>query len=329
MIISWNMTNRCNLACKHCYRDSGNSCSPNELSTVEAKKLLREIARAGFKIMIFSGGEPLLREDIFELVAYANQLGMRSVLGTNGTLLTPDKIQALKKVGLRRIGISLDSVSPAKHDEFRGQVGAWEKTVQAMEDCVRLQLPFQVHTTVTTNNADELEELIDFAVTQHAIAHHFFFLVPTGRGEQIEQTSLHATAYEEALTRLLYKQQTTNIEIKPTCAPQFIRIAKQLGIKTRFQHGCLAGLAYCIINPSGKVQPCAYLQKEIGDIREKPFDEIWRTSTVLRELRSQEYIGKCGKCSYRTTCSGCRARAAFYHAGNYMAPEPWCTYREN
>lgn len=325
MIVSWNTTNACNMYCDHCYRDAGCKAE-EELSTAEAKTLLEQIARANFKIMIFSGGEPLMRPDIVELVAYATSLGLRPVFGTNGTLITLDMAQKLKDAGAMGMGISLDSMDKEKHNQFRKFPGAWEGAVQGMRNCRAVGLPFQIHTTVMEWNNHELEALTDFAVAEGAVAHHFFFLVPTGRAKTIEAESLRAEAYEEALTRIMKKQQQVDIELKPTCAPQFLRIADQMGLKTRFRRGCLAGTAYCIISPKGKVQPCAYLNMELGDVRQIPFDEIWKNSPVLNKLRTMEYSGGCGSCQYKRACGGCRARAAYYHEGDYMAEEPWCLY---
>lgn len=325
MIVSWNTTNACNMYCDHCYRDAG--CrAEEELSTAEAKTLLEQIARANFKIMIFSGGEPLLRPDIVELTAYASRLGLRPVFGTNGTLITPELARELKAAGAMGMGISLDSMDREKHNNFRKFPHAWEGAVQGMRNCRGAGLPFQIHTTVMEWNNHELEALMDFAVAEGAVAHHFFFLVPTGRAKTIEAESLRAEAYEAALTRIMKKQQEVDIELKPTCAPQFLRIADQMGLKTRFHRGCLAGTAYCIISPRGKVQPCAYLNMELGDVRETPFDEIWQNSEVLNRLRTMEYSGGCGSCGYKRVCGGCRARAAYYHGGDYMAEEPWCLY---
>ena len=296
------------------------------MSTAEAKTLLEQIARAGFKIMIFSGGEPLMRPDIVELVAYAASLGLRPVFGTNGTLITLEMAQKLKAAGAMGMGISLDSMDREKHNAFRKFPGAWEGAVQGMRNCRAAGLPFQIHTTVMEWNNHELEALTDFAVAEGAVAHHFFFLVPTGRAKTIEAESLRAEAYEDTLTRIMKKQQEVDIELKPTCAPQFLRIAAQMGMKTRFRRGCLAGTAYCIISPRGKVQPCAYLNMELGDVRQTPFDEIWKNSEVLNKLRTLEYSGGCGSCEYKRACGGCRARAAYYHEGDYMAEEPWCLY---
>ena len=325
MIVSWNTTNACNMYCDHCYRDAGCKAE-EELSTAEAKTLLEQIARAGFKIMIFSGGEPLMRPDIVELVAYAASLGLRPVFGTNGTLITLEMAQKLKAAGAMGMGISLDSMDREKHNAFRKFPGAWEGAVQGMRNCRAAGLPFQIHTTVMEWNNHELEDLTDFAVAEGAVAHHFFFLVPTGRAKTIEAESLRAEAYEDTLTRIMKKQQEVEIELKPTCAPQFLRIAAQMGLKTRFRRGCLAGTAYCIISPRGKVQPCAYLNMELGDVRQTPVDEIWKNSEVLNKLRTLEYSGGCGSCEYKRACGGCRARAAYYHEGDYMAEEPWCLY---
>jgi putative heme d1 biosynthesis radical SAM protein NirJ2 len=313
------------MQCEHCYRDAGCK-SEEELSTAEARTLLEQIARANFKIMIFSGGEPLMRPDIVELAAYAKHLGLRPVFGTNGTLITPEMAHDLKKAGVMGMGISLDSLDKEKHDAFRHFQGAWDGAVRGMENCRAAGLPFQIHTTVMDWNQAELEAMTDFAVEIGAKAHHFFFLVPTGRAKTIEAESLRAEQYEDVLTRIMQKQQEVAIELKPTCAPQFMRIAGQLGIRTRFHRGCLAGTSYCIISPRGKVQPCAYLKMELGDVRQTPFDEIWRDNAVLKELRTLDYKGGCGSCSYKRVCGGCRARAACYHAGDYMAEEPWCLY---
>ena len=325
MIVSWNTTNACNMYCDHCYREAGCKAE-EELSTSEAKTMLEQIARAGFKIMIFSGGEPLLRPDILELVAYAAKLGLRPVFGTNGTLITLDMAHKLKAAGAMGMGISLDSMDAKKHNEFRKFPNAWEGAVQGMKNCREAGLPFQIHTTVMDWNSHELEAMTDFAVELGAVAHHFFFLVPTGRAKTIEAESLRAEQYEAVLTRIMKKQQEVDIELKPTCAPQFMRIAAQMGVKTRFRRGCLAGTAYCIISPRGKVQPCAYLNVELGDVRETPFDEIWKNSEVLNTLRTLEYKGGCGSCEFKRVCGGCRARAACYNDGDYMAEEPWCLY---
>lgn len=323
MIISWNTTNQCNMFCKHCYRDAGAKAN-EELSTEEGKQLISEIKKAGFKILIFSGGEPLMREDIFELVAHASQLGLRPVFGTNGTLITREVAKKLKELGVMGMGISLDSLDPQKHDTLRAYPGGFNEAILGMENCLQEGLPFQIHTTVMDWNKDEITNITDFAVEKGAVAHHIFFLVPTGRGMDIEEESLRAQEYEDIITKIMVKQKQVPIELKPTCAPQFMRIAKEMGMDLRFQRGCLAGTSYCIISPKGDVQPCAYLNMPLGNVRDISFSEIWKNNHVLKELRTLNYKGGCGTCKYKFACGGCRARAAFYNDGDYMAEEPWC-----
>ena len=321
MIVSWNTTNRCNMACRHCYRDSGLK-RESELSTEEAKKLIDELVLAHFKIMIFSGGEPFTRPDIFELMEYARWSGLRPVMGTNGTLITKENAQKLKEAGVMGVGISLDSADSKAHDAFRGLDGAWKMAVDGMKNCREAGVKFQIHTTVMDWNKDELGKLTDFCVEIGASAHHIFFLIPVGRGKF--EKSVEVEKYEELLTGIMEKQKNINIEIKPTCAPQFIRIAEQVGVDTRFTRGCIAGLSYCVINPMGKVQPCAYMDMEIGNVRDKPFHEIWESNEVFRKLRTRRYSGGCGDCAFTGKCGGCRARAMYYHDGDYMAEDNYC-----
>ena len=327
MIVSWMTTNRCNLKCRHCYQDAGDARQA-ELSTNEARTLIDGIARAGFKIMIFSGGEPLMRPDIFELVAHAASRGLRPVFGTNGTLLTPDTVARLKDAGATAMGISLDSLNPEKHNRFRGLEDAYALTLQGMENCRKGGLPFQLHTTVMDWNQNEVCDIIDFAVQAGAMASYLFFLVPVGRGVAIEGSAVEISAYEALLRRIMKKQLSTPIPIKPTCAPQFTRVARQLGVPLdrRFTRGCLAGLSYCIVSPVGRVRPCAYMTEEAGDVRQRPFDEIWRHSPLFARLRTKAYSGSCGRCDYREICGGCRARAGYYHNGDILAEDGYCAY---
>ncbi|MDR3053155.1 MAG: putative heme d1 biosynthesis radical SAM protein NirJ2 [Coriobacteriales bacterium] len=321
-------TNRCNLKCQHCYQDAeGTDASiENELSTAEAKQLIEQIAQTGFKIMIFSGGEPLLRPDIFELVAHASAQGLRPVFGTNGMLLTPTVVQKLKDAGAAAMGISLDSLDPHKHNEFRGDPQAFQLTLQGMENCRAAGLPFQIHTTIMDWNTNELLDITDFAVEKGANAHYPFFLIPVGRGKFIEETAIKVLENEELLHSIMQKSTEVSISCKPTCAPQFVRVARQMGIDTRFTRGCLAGLSYCIISPEGIVRPCAYMMEPAGDLRTQSFGEIWEKSAVFTALRTQAYSGACGSCDYKDGCGGCRARAAYYHDGDFMAADEYCAY---
>lgn len=322
-IMSWNTTNDCNLFCAHCYRESGQK-DTGELTTAQGKALIDGVVRAGFHIMIFSGGEPMTRPDIYELIAYAKAQGLRPVLGSNGTLITEEAAERLKEAGLMAAGISLDSLDAGKHDKLRAKEGAHAAAIRGMENCKKVGLPFQIHTTVMDWNENEVCDITDFAVEIGARGHHIFFLVPTGRGEDIVDMALDREAYEAVLTRIMTKAKEVAIEVKPTCAPQFIRVADQVGHRQRFRKGCLAGTTYCIVSPKGDVQPCAYMKMAIGNVKEKPFDEIWAESPVFQTLRSEAYSGQCGQCAYGATCGGCRARAAYYHKGDFMSADPLC-----
>jgi AdoMet-dependent heme synthase len=325
-LVSWNITRQCNLNCLHCYREAAAACDPRELSTQEGLDLISEIAKAGFRILVLSGGEPLLRQDIYELAQHAHMLGLRVVVGSNGTLIDEQVARRLKEAGVVRVGISLDSRDPDFHNHLRASPDAWQRAIAGMEACKKAGLAFQIHTTVTEHNRAQVLGVIDLAVELGAAAHHVFFLVPAGRGADLEADSLNAQEYEQLLRALMRKQQEVNIELKPTCAPQFMRIAAQMKIPLRFERGCLAGNAYCVINHIGEVNPCPYLPLKVGDVRERPFSEIWADTEVFNTLRSEELHGKCNGCRYKTICMGCRARAYFYNDGDYMASEPWCAY---
>ncbi|MCL5036921.1 MAG: radical SAM protein [Chloroflexi bacterium] len=325
VLISWNVTKKCNLSCLHCYRDAGEA-GLFELTTLEGKHLLESIAKAGFRVLVLSGGEPLLRADIYELIEKAVELKLRVVMGTNGTLLTEGTVMKLKRAGVARVGISIDSLNTAVHDEFRRFEGALQKSVDGMQACRVYGLPFQVHTTVTKRNVDEIFQITDFAVRAGAEAHHIFFLVPTGRASEHEELFLDKKDYEIFLQKLVEKMDSCPIVIKPTCAPQFMRIASNKGIRHRFKKGCLAGVSYCVILPGGEVHPCPYFPLSLGNVRDVPFEEIWAGNDVFHELRRGVYHGKCGICHYQEICGGCRARAYFETSGDFLAEDPVCVY---
>jgi putative heme d1 biosynthesis radical SAM protein NirJ2 len=322
MIVSWNTTSRCTLQCPHCYRDAGASMA-GELDTAEARRLIREIGRAGFRMLIFSGGEPMLREDLYELVECAAQGGLRPVLGTYGGSIDREAARRLKEAGLLAAGVSLDSVHPGRHDAFRGTPGLFDRVQGAFRALREAGIPFQVHMTVMDWNLGDLERMIDLAVGAGARACHFFFTVPAGRAAREAQASVSPAGYWDALRRVMRRSAEVPIEIKPVCAPQFIPVAAELGVPTRFRTGCLAGTEYCIVNPAGDVQPCAYLAVRAGNVREQPFSEIWANSPLFARLRTLDWRGACGSCRYAESCRGCRARA-YAATGDFMAGDPFC-----
>ena len=327
MILSWNITKRCNLLCEHCYRDSNDQHQEDELTTEEGLQLITDICKTkAFKILILSGGEPLLREDLEVFAHHAKKLGLIPVLGTNGTLISKERAKSLKEAGIAAAGISLDSNQALQHDKFRCTPGAYEATLKGIENCIDAGIRVQINTTVTKDNVHELSGLIDRAVTLGASALHPFFLVEAGRGSCIIDKALDDKDYFKTLTQILNKQSEVGIELKPTCAPQFMSLAKTMEVPMRYTRGCIAGIGYCCILPRGEVHVCPYLPIEAGRIREKSFEDIWANSPVFQTLRAPEnYQGKCGACADHNICGGCRARA-YYRNGDYLAEDPMSKY---
>ncbi len=326
MLLSWNITKRCNLNCSHCYRSSSSSADTSEeLSLREGRKLIDQIAAAGFRLLILSGGEPLLRADVFELISYASSAGLRPVLGTNGTLIDPETARRLKESGLAGAGVSLDDTQPDYHDRFRGIEGAHRKAVNGINNLLDAGLKTQINMTVTEINRHRIEPMIRLAVRLGVDALHPFFFVPAGRGKNMENATIGRRQYFELLEMILEQQKSLALELKPTCAPQFMPIAQELGLKTRFTRGCLAGVSYCCVLPGGDVHACPYLPVSAGSVRERPFNEIWEESKVFERLRNYGlYEGRCGRCEHVDICGGCRARAFVDSGGSYLAQDPWC-----
>jgi radical SAM protein with 4Fe4S-binding SPASM domain len=325
-ILSWNTTNRCNLKCAHCYMDALDREGPSELSTEEGMRLIDDIASLSKCILVLSGGEPLLREDICELARHARSRGLRVVMGTNGTLITEAKARDLISSGVARVAISLDGCDAAVHDSLRGVEGAFEAAVQGARACSRAGLEFQVNATVTPANFRSIPEMIGRAKDLGAAEFHLFFLVPTGRGTHLKDIT--PSEYEEMLTRLLTLEDEVGMRIKPTCAPMYMRVSKQKGGKAqeRYTRGCLAGLTYCRISPEGGVYPCPYLPIQVGSVRERSFSEVWADAPFFQQLRDFASLkGKCGRCEFVDVCGGCRARA-FALTGDPLKPDPWCVY---
>ncbi|NLI62076.1 MAG: heme b synthase [Methanosarcinaceae archaeon] len=336
-VIAWETTAACNLECKHCRGNSTFEKPENELTTDESKKLLDEIKKAGNPIIILSGGEPLMREDITEIIKYGTDLGFRMTLATNGTLITEKKAMEIKEAGIKRVSISLDGRIDT-HDAFRCQPGCFKRSMEGIENLKKAGVEFQINTTVSRFNINELEDVHNFAKETGAVAHHFFFLVPTGRGSELSEFEITPEEYERALEWLYEEVKKRKIQIRPTCAPHFFRImrqkAKEEGIKiTHETHGlnamtkgCLGGITFGFVSSVGEVNPCGYLPVSAGNVRDTPFKEIWENAKVFNDLRNyDEYEGKCGICEYKRVCGGCRARA-YAETGNYMKEEPLCSY---
>ncbi|MEN6341615.1 MAG: radical SAM protein [Methanospirillum sp.] len=340
-LVSWNVTARCPLRCGHCYIDAGEEPDERELSTEQGRTLIDQLAAAGRPVLILSGGEPLLRPDIYDLARYATDAGLPVAMGTGGTLVTDDVAIRLAEAGVRMVAVSLDSVRPDLHDRLRGVAGTWALAVAGIEALRRQGVGVQLNTTIGQWNVGELDSIIDFGKARGIRDYQFFFLVPSGRAKSLGDLS--PQEYEATIEHLLQAGQRPDVRIRPTCAPQFIRIASRMGLETApWGRGCLAGLSYCRIDPTGTVTPCPYLPLSVGNVLEQPFIDIWNRSPLLAALRDPEALdGRCGRCEYRLCCGGCRARAfgagrpgagcgagtaAFPAPGTYLDEDPGCAY---
>ena len=333
-LIFWETTKRCNLSCLHCRGSATDAFDPHELNTAEMKNFVDNVVSFSKPILILSGGEPLMRPDIYEIARYASDKGLRVALATNGTLVTTEVAQKIKNSGVQRVSISLDGSQAETHDNFRRQKGAFAKALAGFDNLKEAGVSLQINTTVTKRNVAELPEILRLVVEKGAAALHIFMLVPTGCGLEIAETDmLPAEAYEEVLKWLYDKSTELELDIKATCAPHYFRILKQQGSAIKKGHGlaarskgCLAGSAVCFISYKGDVYPCGYLPVSSGNIRQKSLQEIWETSKVFADLRDPGKLkGKCGCCEYRVICEGCRARA-FAESGDYLDEEPYCIY---
>ncbi|MBP1927919.1 radical SAM protein with 4Fe4S-binding SPASM domain [Methanolinea mesophila] len=326
------------LKCPHCYISAGDPVQ-GELSTTEAEEVIERIISLSRPVVILSGGEPTMREDIFEIIRFGTGRGLRMVMGSCGYLVDEDMAAKLRRAGLKKIAISLDSCSPEVHDGFRGVEGAFGKAVEAVRGSVRAGLGVQIHTTVTWENFREIHDIISMGRNLGVTDFQVFFLVPTGRGGTMTDVT---PAMYETMIREVLAINAPGVHIRPTCAPQFIRIARKMGLPLEeWGRGCIAGKSYCRITPTGDVTPCPYLPISCGNILSTPFREIWYRSEILRDLRDFTRLrGKCGRCEYRRLCGGCRARAyglwnnsgritphgSSLSGDHYLDEEPWCPY---
>lgn len=345
-LVVWDVTYSCNLRCKHCYANAGRPW-PDELSTEEAKRVIDILDRAGVVAIAWSGGEPLVRPDIYELSKYASDKGMYVAMATNGTLIDEKTADRLKDSGVRFLQISLDGLDPRTHDEFRGISGAWKRTVEGIRTAVRKGFFVNVATTITRYNLKEIPELIKFCDSLGVQWFMMYNFVPTGRGIFIKEEDISPEEREELLKLLwnLLKERRMRVQVLST-APQFARVAlegrgEEIVLPTHFYNahlgsklesladfigGCGAGRFYIGLWPNGDVRPCVFFPMKIGNILEigDGFDAWWRTNPVLNDLRNKDELQEpCGSCPFRYVCGGCRARAYGYF-GDYMAPDPGC-----
>lgn len=329
-VIAWNLTRRCNLKCAHCYISAGPSESAaDELSTKECLRIADEILDLNPNPMfILSGGEPLLREDLSEIASHAAKGGATVVVGTNGTLLTSEKIAELQDAGVTGVAVSVESLDVKYHDRFRRGHGSLEATLAAVDRLSVHGLDFVVQTTLTRGNRRELPELVAWAAEKGAVSFNAYFVVATGRGAKMAELS--PEEYEDSLGELvdLHIEYLGRMMVRAKCAPHFMRLVHQRAPESpilNYATRCPCGVQYGRITPDGKLTACPYMPLPAGDLRESSFAEVWNNSEMFRELRQGALGGKCGRCEYRAICGGCRARA-YSSTGDYMAEDSSCAY---
>jgi len=343
-LVVWDFTHMCNLQCKHCYQDAQKAL-PDELTTEEAKRLIDQLSDAGVVVVAFSGGEPLMRTDFFEIAAYAHQQDLYVALASNGTMITPAVAKKIRTAGIDYVEISIDGRDAASHDAMRGIDGAFDRSVAGIKNCVTEGIYSCIATTVTQDNYDQVDDIHMLAKNLGVKRMMCFNFIPTGRGLDMAAHDISPCQREDLLRSILAKDREGSGPEVLSTAPQFARVALEcdgntgvpvghfhagsgLDGKTRaladFIGGCGAGRLYCSIEPDGDVQPCVFLPVTVGNVREKPFLDIWHGAQVLEGLRDRSSLsGHCAVCENKLVCGGCRARAWAYF-GDVNAPDPGC-----
>ena len=340
--IAWEITRRCNLRCVHCRSSSQLEVEGHpDFSLDEAKRVLDDIHSYASPVVVLSGGEPLLRPDVFDIARYGTALGLRMCLATNGSLVTADTCRQITESGIRMVSLSLDGSTAAVHDDFRNQPGAFDGVMNAIRLFNAHNIDFLVNSSFTKRNQDEAPKIHQLVKSLGATAWYLFMIVPTGRGEEIMAELIPPDEYEAMLNwHYDMEKEEDELLVRPTCAPQYYRVvlqrAKEEGEKfkrrtlkfsTGGSKGCLAGQLICMIDVDGNVLPCSYFPLPAGNIRTQSFREIWEQSPLFLEMRDfAGYKDHCGRCEYLNVCGGCRARA-WAVTGDYLAGEPFCSYR--
>jgi heme b synthase len=338
--LAWEITGKCNLNCVHCRSASSSSSFESVFDTVGAKALIDDITSFCSPVLVLSGGEPLLRKDVFEIASYGTEKGLRMCLATNGVLVDDEICEKIKSSGIRIVSLSLDGSTKEVHDDFRKQPGAFEGTLRAADHFKKHGIEFIVNSSFTKRNKHEIESTYRLTKKVGATAWYMFMIVPTGRGEEIMSELISKEDYEDILNwHYEMEKNETEMLVRPTCAPHYYRIvlqkAKEEGVKfqrrslkfsTGGGKGCICGQTIAFIDSRGNVQPCSYFPVFAGNVTEKPFKEIWERSELFTKLRDfSSYKDRCGSCEFLKVCGGCRARAdAVYE--DYLAEEPFCDY---
>lgn len=339
-VVMWNITRHCNLACSHCYMDA-QSESQDEMSLEEGIRLEDDLSALKIPILIFTGGEPLLSRNFFAYAFHAREIGLSTVISTNGTLISPQVAGLLAEAKIRYVGVSIDSASPQRHDSFRGVHGAWEKALQGLRNARDAGLKTGLRITLTRDNWQDVPALLNLALDEKIPRFCLYHLVPTGRGAGIAERDV-TPEQRRSVIRLLAEAavelKDQNIEILTTDSPMDGAYLLEL-LKDDPRHeyvkrlltnagGCSAGVKVANINHRGDVHPCHFMPHiVVGNVRERPFRDIWidHPSHELEALRGVKSCLKdaCGKCCYKELCGGCRQKAYYYH-GDLLGEDPTC-----
>ncbi len=338
-LVSYSITSKCNLACRHCYSESSEKAGSDDLPTGEALRLIDDMAAWGIGLLIFDGGEPLCREDFFQVSGYASNKGLRTVIGSNGTLIDRATARKLLSTGIRSVAISIDGADAETHDRFRGKAGAFEEALRGASSCKTEGLPFQFNMVIRKQTLSQIPEMLRLAVESGAEAAELFDLVMAGRAKsECRDQVLSLDERRKVMEWLAETQIDYPIVIRVPACPMYPLIVKQKGIQPKhvpmellsripyYRGGCAAGMpfGYLVVRANGEVNPCMLLQVNLGNVKEKAIKEIWQQSPALAQLRSRSLLkGDCGRCEHREACAGCRGRA-YEETGDMMAADPGC-----
>ncbi len=339
--IAWEITRRCNLRCVHCRSSSEMEVKGHpDFSTSEAFRIIDDIVSYAKPVVVLSGGEPLVREDVFEIARYGTDKGLRMCLATNGTLVNDEICEKIKNSGIRIVSLSLDGSEEKVHDNFRNQNGAFAGVINAARLFKKHGIEFIINSSFTKRNQEDIPKVYKLAKELGAAAWYMFMIVPTGRGEEMMSELISKEDYEEILGwHYQMEKGEKDMLVRPTCAPHYYRIvlqkSKEEGVKfekrtlkfsTGGAKGCIAGQLICLIDVDENVLPCSYFPKPAGNMCKQSFKDIWENSELFKELRDfKKYKGRCGSCEYINVCGGCRARAYSVY-GDYLEEEPFCGY---
>lgn len=336
-VLIWELTQACDLACKHCRAEAKPEGHPDELSTAQGKRLIDEIRSFGpNQLLVLSGGDPLWRDDAFELIEYGLDQGLLVTLTPSGTRsLTPAVVDELAELGVRRLALSLDGGSARSHDEFRQEVGSFDQTVQAAKAARDAGLPLQINTTVCAETLDELPATVDMVENLGAVLWSVFFLVPIGRGSVLDPVAPEES--ESVMQWLLQVAEERDLGIKTTEAPHYRRVAIQSAAKSAStetspgdaigrRSGIGAGDGFAFISHIGDVYPSGFLPHSVGNVKDDSIVDLYRGAPLMQRLRDpDELTGKCGACEFRAVCGGSRSRA-WAVSGDPLSSDPLCPY---